>query len=102
MSIIYFNMFKLAYVCQLKHSRLGNPRWRFVAQSVTGEFLEFQTAANVGSAQTCNLNSVAQSTLLRVAYHEAASGKLMADGWALASQDEIAMWDCAVNGGQAA
>lgn len=100
MRIIHFKLFKLAYVWQLKHSRNGNPKWRFVAQSVTGEFLEFHTVADAGGTATCKLHGVAQSTLIKVAYHEAPSGKLMADGWSLASQKEIAMWDHAVNGGQ--
>lgn len=93
MKIIHFKLFKLAYVSQLKPSRNGNPKWRFVAQSVTGEFLEFQTAADVGSTATCKLHGVAQSTIIKVAYHDAASGKLMADAWGLASQVEIDWWN---------
>ena len=100
MTMIHFNLFKLAYVWQLKHSSNGGPKWRFVAQSANGEFLEFRTAADVGSADSCKLHSVAQSALIKVAYHETPSGTLIADVWSLASQEEIAMWDAAVNGGQ--
>lgn len=100
MKMIHFHLFKLAYVWQLKHSSNGGARWRFVAQSATGEFLEFQTAADVESAYSCKLHGVAQSTLVRLAYHETPSGKLIADSWSLASQEEIAMWDAAVNRGQ--
>lgn len=97
MKLIHSNLFKLVYVWQLKHSRNGNPRWRFVAQSAKGEFLEFQTVADAGSTTTCKLHSVAQSTLIKVAYHEPPSGKLMADSWGLASQEEIALWNSTVN-----
>lgn len=93
MTMIHFHLFKLAYVWQLKHSKNGNPKWRFVAQSAKGAFLEFHTTADVGSASSCKLHGVAQSTLLKVAYHETPSGKLMADSWDLASSEEIAMWD---------
>lgn len=100
MTMIHFNLFKLAYVWQLKHSSNGGARWRFVAQSANGEFLEFRTAADVGSADSCKLHSVAQSTLIKVAYHKTPSETLIADVWSLASQEEVAMWDAAVNGGQ--
>lgn len=100
MTMIHFNLFKLAYVWQLKHSSNGGPKWRFVAQSAKGEFLEFRTAADVGSADSCKLHSVAQSTLIKVAYHKTPSETLIADVWSLASQEEVAMWDAAVNGGQ--
>jgi hypothetical protein len=100
MTMIHFHLFKLAYVWQLKHSRNGNPKWRFVAQSAKGAFLEFYTTADAGSASSCKLHGVAQSTLIKVAYHETPSGRLIADAWGLASQEEIAMWDAAVNRGQ--
>ena len=100
MTMIHFNLFKLAYVWQLKHSSNGGAKWRFVAQSAKGEFLEFRTAADAGSAYSCKLHGVAQSTLIKVAYHKTPSGTLIADVWSLASQEEIAMWDAAVNGGQ--
>lgn len=93
MTMIHFHLFKLAYVWQLKHSRNGNPRWRFVAQSAKGVFLEFHTVADAGSTSSCKLHGVAQSTLIKVAYHETPSGKLMADSWRLASPEEIALWD---------
>ncbi|ODU50886.1 MAG: hypothetical protein ABS92_01685 [Thiobacillus sp. SCN 63-374] len=96
MSMTHNNLFKLAYVWQLKHSRNGNPRWRFIAQSANGVFLEFQTVANAGSTSTCKLHGVAQSTLIKVAYHETPSGKLMADAWSLVSQQEAIQWDAAV------
>lgn len=94
------DLFKLAYTWRLKHTRIGRARWRFIAQSAKGGYLEFHTKPGVGSAFTCKLESVAQSTLLKVAYHATPSGKLMADAWGLASQEEIAMWDAAVNRGQ--
>lgn len=92
MSMTHDNLFKLAYVWQPKYSRNGNPRWRFVAQSANGDFLEFQTVADVESTTTCKLHSIAQSTLIDVVYRETPSGKLMANSWRLATQQEIGRW----------
>jgi len=74
-------LLRLFHAKQRPNSVNGCPRWKFSARTASGDMWEFKTASDVSSSYSCNLSRLKPSTVIRVRFHETATGALMADSW---------------------
>lgn len=63
------------------HSTNGNPRWRFHAQTASGNTYQFTTTQDASSAYACDLGRFEWDEVIRARMHITGTGKMMIDQW---------------------
>jgi hypothetical protein len=74
-------LMRLFHAERLNPSVYGNPRWRLVAITPSGNVMEFRTASDVHCAYGCDLSRLKPSTVIKVRYHWTRADNLIADYW---------------------